>query len=121
MKYVPNYPDMDNLFPHPKIPNIEPPKYEERKSLYELSESQSAYLEKTSKELHEMAESAKSQANSAKEIAESSKVQSDIAMKASNKADIKGWISVIVAIACAFMEFAVHHSEIIEFVKTLVK
>lgn len=121
MKYVPNYPDMDNLFPHPKIPNIELPKYEEGKSPCELLESQSAYLEKTSKELHNMAESAKSQANSAKEIAESSKVQSDIAMKTSNKADIKGWISVIVAITCAFMEFAVHHSEITEFVKTLVK
>ena len=88
MKYVPNYPDMDNLFPYPKIPNIDPPKYEERKTPYELLESQSAYLEKTSKELH----------------------QSDIAMKTSNK-----------AITCAFMEFAVHHSEITEFVKTLVK
>ena len=58
---------------------------------------------------------------SAKEIAESSKVQANTALKTSSKADIKGWISVIVAIACAFMEFAVHHSEIIEFVKTLVK
>nr|DAW00781.1 MAG TPA: hypothetical protein [Bacteriophage sp.] len=121
MKYVPNHPNTDDLFPHYKIPDIEFPKHEGEKSLYELIESQSAYLEKTSKELHDMAESAKSQAESAKEIAESSKVQANTALKTSSKADIKGWISVIVAIACAFMEFAVHHSEIIEFVKTLVK
>lgn len=98
MKYVPNYPDMDNLFPYPKISNIEPPKYEERKTPYELLESQSAYLEKTSKELHDMAESAKSQADSAKEIAESSKVQANTALKTSSKADIKGWIAVIISI-----------------------
>lgn len=86
MKYVPNYPDMDNLFPHPKTPNIELPKFEEGKSPYELWESQSAYLEKTNKELHDMAESAKSQAESAKTIAETSKVQADLAIEESQKA-----------------------------------
>ena len=121
MQYTPNYPNIDNLFPKPKIPKIEMPTYEQGKSPLELLESQSAYLEKTSEELHDMALSAKSQADSAKQIAESSKKQSDIAFKISNKADIKGWISVIVAIICALMEFAVHHSEIIDFVKTLVK
>ena len=95
--------------------------YEKGKSPYELMESQSAYLEKTSKELHDMAQSAKSQADSAKEIAKSSKTQADVALKTSSKADVKGWISVIVSIICALMEFAVHHSEIIDFVKTLVK
>jgi len=121
MQYIPNHLNMDNLFPQPKILNIEVPTYEQGKSPYELWESQAIYLEKTSKELHDMAQSAQSQADSAKEIAESSKMQADIALKTSSKADIKGWISVIVAIICAFMEFAVHHSEIIDFVKTLVK
>lgn len=121
MQYTPNYPNMDKLFPQPKIPKIEIPTYEKGKSPYELLESQSAYLEKTSKELHDMAQSAKSQADSAKEIAESSKTQADVALKTSSKADIKGWISVAVSIICALMEFAVHHSEIIDFVKDSAK
>ena len=121
MQYTPNYPNMDKLFLQPKIPKIEVPTYEKGKSPIELLESQSAYLEKTSEELHNMAQSAKSQANSAKEIAESSKTQADVALKTSSKADVKGWISVIVSIICALMEFAVHHSEILDFVKTLVK
>lgn len=121
MQYKPNYPNIDKLFPQSKIPEIESPTYEQGKSPYELLESQSAYLEKTSKELHDMAQSAKSQADSAKEIAESSKTQADIALETSGKADVKGWISVAVSIICALMEFAVHHSEIIDFVKALAK
>lgn len=88
---------------------------------YDDGESPLELMQKQSIELRSLAESAKSQAESAKQIAESAKVQSDIALKVSNKSDIKGWISVIVAIFCAFMEFAVHHSEIIEFLKSLVK
>lgn len=121
MQHKPNYPNMDKLFSQHKIPKIESPTYEKDKSPYELLESQSAYLEKTSKELHDMAQSAKSQADSAKEIAESSKTQADIALETSGKADVKGWISVAVSIICALMEFAVHHSEIIDFVKALAK
>ena len=68
MQYKPNYPNMDKLFPQRKTPKIESPTYEKGKSPIELLESQSAYLEKTSKELHDMAQSAKSQADSAKEI-----------------------------------------------------
>lgn len=98
MQYTPNYPNIDKLFPQSKIPEIEAPTYEKGKSPYELLESQSAYLEKTSKELHDMAQSAKSQADSAKEIAESSKTQADIALETSSKADIKGWIAVIISI-----------------------
>jgi hypothetical protein len=97
MQYTPNYPNMDKIFLQPEISKIEVPTYEEGKSPYELLESQSAYLEKTSKELHDMAQSAKSQADSAKEIAESSKTQADVALKTSSKADIKGWIAVIIS------------------------
>lgn len=121
MQYVPNYPNLNDMFIKPTVPNMEMPNYEKGKSPYELLESQSAYLEKTSKELHDMAQSAKSQADSAKEIAESSKMQADVALKTSSKADIKGWISVVVSIICALMEFSVHHSEIIDFVKALAK
>nr|DAE82072.1 MAG TPA: hypothetical protein [Bacteriophage sp.] len=108
MQYTPNCPNMDKLFPQPKIPEIEVPTYEKGKSPYELLESQSAYLEKTSKELHDMAQSAKSQADSAKEIAESSKTQADVALKTSSKADIKGWIAVIISIL-AFVWSIISH------------
>lgn len=108
MQYTPNCPNMDKLFPQPKIPEIEVPTYEKGKSPYELLESQSAYLEKTSKELHDMAQSAKSQADSAKEIAKSSKTQADVALKTSSKADIKGWIAVIISIL-AFVWSIISH------------
>lgn len=108
MQYTPNCPNMDKLFPQPKIPEIEVPTYEKGKSPYELLESQSAYLEKTSKGLHDMAQSAKSQADSAKEIAESSKTQADVALKTSSKADIKGWIAVIISIL-AFVWSIISH------------
>lgn len=53
MRYEPTHPNMDDLFPQSTIPKM--PTYEKGKSPYELMESQSAYLEKTSKELHDMA------------------------------------------------------------------
>ena len=55
-----------------------------------------------------MAQSAKSQADSAKEIAESSKTQADLALKTSSKADIKGWIAVIISIL-AFVWSIISH------------
>lgn len=120
MRHIPARPQVDGFFSK-SVTNIEMPKYEDGKSPIEMLEAQTAFIEQTSKELHDIADSAKMQAESAKEIAESSKTQSEIAVKTSSKADIKGWISVVVAIVCAFMEFAVHHSEIIDFVKALVK
>ena len=44
MQYIPNHLNMDNLFPQPKILNIEVPTYEQGKSPYELWESQAIYL-----------------------------------------------------------------------------
>ena len=55
MRYEPTHPNMDDLFPQSTIPKM--PTYEKGKSPYELMESQSAYLEKTSKELHDMGQS----------------------------------------------------------------
>lgn len=78
MKYVPNYQNMDDLFPHHKIPDIEFPKHEGEKSLFELIESQSAYLEKTSNELHDMAESAKLQAELATKQSDSAKEEAKL-------------------------------------------
>lgn len=120
MRYIPTRPQLDDFF-NKSVTNIEMPRYEDGKSPIEMLEAQTTFVEQTSKELHDIADSAKLQADSAKEIAESSKTQADVALKTSSKADIKGWISVVLSIICALMEFAVHHSEIIDFVKDLAK
>lgn len=88
------------------------PDYEDGKSPLEMLENQTAFLEKTNSEIRNLAESAKT-------IANSSKMQADIAVRTSKKADIKGWVSVFLSAFCAFMEFAVHHTEIFEFIKTI--
>lgn len=120
MKYVPNHPDMDDLLPHHKIPDIEFPKHEDEKSLYELIESQSAYLAKTSKELHDMAESAKSQAESAKTIAATSKVQADLAVEESKRASkksiaamIRSNVSTVVAVASLIFSIVINADTIV--------
>lgn len=52
-------------------------------------------------------------------IADSAKTQSDIAVKTSKKADIKGWFAVIISAIALFIEFVVNYSEIISFLKSL--
>jgi hypothetical protein len=62
------------------------PDYEEGKSPLEMMEHQTAFLEKTSHELRNLADSAKSQAESAKAVADSSKIQADAAIEQSKLA-----------------------------------
>lgn len=107
MRYIPTRPQLDGFF-NKSVTNIEMPKYEDGKSPIEMLEAQTAFIEQTSKELHDIAESAKMQAESAKEIAESSKAQSETAVKTSSKADIKGWIAVTVSVL-AFIWSIISH------------
>lgn len=107
MRYIPTRPQLDDFF-NKSVTDIEMPKYEDGKSPIEMLEAQTAFIEQTSKELHDIAESAKMQAESAKEIAESSKAQSETAVKTSSKADIKGWIAVTVSVL-AFMWSIISH------------
>nr|DAZ30613.1 MAG TPA: hypothetical protein [Caudoviricetes sp.] len=107
MRYIPTRPQLDDFF-NKSVTDIEMPKYEDGKSLIEMLEAQTAFIEQTSKELHDIAESAKMQAESAKEIAESSKAQSETAVKTSSKADIKGWIAVTVSVL-AFIWSIISH------------
>lgn len=107
MRYIPTRPQLDGFF-NKSVTDIEMPKYEDGKSPIEMLEAQTAFIEQTSKELHDIAESAKMQAESAKEIAESSKAQSETAVKTSSKADIKGWIAVTVSVL-AFIWSIISH------------
>lgn len=43
----------------------------------------------------------------------------DSAKKTANKADIKGWIAIIISSIALFFEFAINHAEILNFVKSL--
>lgn len=107
MRYIPTRPQLDGFF-NKSVTDIEMPKYEDGKSPIEMLEAQTAFIKQTSKELHDIAESAKMQAESAKEIAESSKAQSETAVKTSSKADIKGWIAVTVSVL-AFIWSIISH------------
>lgn len=107
MRYIPTRPQLDGFF-NKSVTDIEMPKYEDGKSPIEMLEAQTAFIEQTSKELHDIAESAKMQAESAKEIAESSKAQSETAVKTSSKADVKGWIAVTVSVL-AFIWSIISH------------
>lgn len=107
MRYIPTRPQLDDFF-NKSVTDIEMPKYEDGKSPIEMLEAQTAFIEQTSKELHDIADSAKMQAESAKEIAESSKAQSEIAVKTSSKSDIKGWIAVTVSVL-AFIWSIISH------------
>ena len=67
-----------------------------------------------------LAESANKLATDSKKISKSAETCADLAYKKSKKADIKGWISIGIAAFGAFIEFAIHHSEVIAFVKSLL-
>lgn len=96
------------------------PTYEDGESPMELLKSKNRILEKSLNELRELATSAKRQSESAESIADSSKTQSELSVKQSNKADIKSWISIAIAAFCAFIELSVHHSEIYDFIMSIL-
>lgn len=96
------------------------PDYENNESPLEMMKQQTDFLNETSQELRNLANSAKSQANSAKTIAENSKLHAEAAIKQSKKSDIKSWLSIIIAAFGVFIEFSVHRTEIFEFIKSLL-
>lgn len=54
-------------------------------------------------------------------IANSAKIQSDIAVKTSKKADIKGWIAVFISFVGLFIEIILNSPEISSFILDVVK
>lgn len=59
------------------------------------------------------------QVKAMEKIADSAEIQANIAFKTSKKADIKGWIAVIISAIALLFEFAVNHTEITSFLKSL--
>lgn len=72
-----------------------------------ISEQGKAYLSETAHKDEFM--------ESIEKIAKSAEIQSDIALKTSKKADVKGWIAVIISIFALLIEFMAYHKEIFSF------
>lgn len=60
-------------------------------------------------------------ADSAESQAKSSAIQADLAVKTSKKADVKGWIAVLISGISLFFEFAVNRAEIIDFISQILQ
>lgn len=67
----------------------------------------------------EFMESVKQIAENAEKLSSEAKTQSDIAMKTSNKADVKGWITVIVSVIGLLIEIVLNIDEISLFISGL--
>ena len=83
------------------------------KKLAKSSESRSLSAEKLASSSEAIAKSSESQA-------ESAKVRADIAVHTSKKADIKGWIAVIVSVIGLTIEIVVNFPEISAFISCLL-
>ncbi len=97
---------------HSSIPDIKFPEWDDGESPYEL-------LYKNAHNSEQQREILEKQIVPLKEIANASKVQANLALKKSQKADVKGWIAIVISAIALFFEFATNYSEIISFFKSL--
>lgn len=67
-----------------------------------------------------LAESANKLSTDSKKISKSAETCATLAYEKSQDADIKGWASICITGIGAFIELAVHHSEVIAFIKSLL-
>lgn len=73
------------------------------------------------KERQEQMNDIKRIADSAESQAKSSAIQAEIAVKTSKKADVKGWIAVVISVITLFFEFVVNRAEIMEYVNQILQ
>ena len=103
----------------PDIWNDEDSPYDLLQKTADNSELQRKILEEQVQPLKEIANSAKSQAVSAGEQAQSANIIARAAEKTANKADIKGWIAIIVSVIGVAIEIICNYTKIIEFLSGL--
>lgn len=89
---------------HFKIPESNYDIWGDDPSPYELWEQAAQNSEKQRKILEEQIEPLKEIASSAKRQADSAEMQANLAVQKSHKADIKGWIAIIISILTFIME-----------------
>lgn len=121
-------------FPKPETPplaftatQLKPLKYEDtlfKKMADDIKspiEQQLESIESIADSARKQAESSESIAYSAKDTANAATTQADIAVKTSKKADVKGWLAVIIAGLTLFVELTVHHNEVLEFINKILQ
>lgn len=134
--------EVPNYFQNIQVPEINLPEWPDGESPYELmqksaqnAERQRQILEEQIEPLKEIANSAKRQADSAEQQAESAKeiassareqaessfVSAKSAKKIAGKADVKGWIAIIISAIALFFEFISNREEIITYVQSLIQ
>lgn len=89
---------------HPHIPEPDYDIWGDDPSPYELWEQAAQNSEKQRRILEEQVEPLKEIASSAKRQADSAETQANLAVQKSHKADIKGWIAIIISILTFIME-----------------
>ncbi len=57
-------------------------------------------------------------ADSAESQAKSSAIQADLAVKQSQKSDMKSWIAIIISVLALLVEFMAYHKDIFSFIST---
>ena len=95
MRFIPSNP-LDSYHSQIEIENFN----EEQQQKKEFMNS----VKRIADSAEQKADSAERLANSSMKIADSAKIQSEIASKQSQKADIKGWISVVIAFLAFLLE-----------------
>lgn len=82
------------------------------KIIAESAKESANYAKQQAESAHSVSISASKSASYAYSIAESAKNESQLAINLSKKADIKGWLSVILAALALIFEYAVNYQEI---------
>ena len=107
---------MSPVFPEPDYENS---LWEDGESPQESLKKQNEFLQTQIEPLKEiadstknLAQSAKDHADAAKQIADSSQKQAEAAVKASKKADVKGWVAICISIFGLLLEIIINFDEI---------
>lgn len=82
--------------------------WDDEESPQELLKAQNSYWKDQIAQIEKIASNSEIQATASKSISESAKTQADLAMQKAKKADIKGWIAVVVSVLAFIMELCDH-------------
>lgn len=100
------------------IMNFDPPKYED--TIFKtMADDIKAPFEQQINAIQKIADNAKIQADSSVSLANSAETQAKLALDKSKKADIKGWIAILLSALALFIEFAVNYNDILNFITKL--
>ena len=96
----------------------EAPKYEQT-YFKKMADDIKLPIEQQVTAIEQIADSAKTQADASVNLANSAKIQADLSLAKSKKADIKGWIAIIISFIALLFQFAINSKTIIEFFTNL--